>query len=214
MKNKIIILDVETGGLKYKEHPITQIGLVVLEPKNFSIIEQYETFIKPYNNLEITAKALEVSRVTIEEIENGIYHVKALAKLIEIFRKHSAPKQKVVLMGHNFNFDIKFLEELFNIKSKDLYDFIDPVYWCTLRMMKLYERKEKAGLAYDLTACCGRFDIKLKAAHGALPDVMATRDLLKALMKVLDSTNTSSQISGASQDDDKPIKSRKFFELP
>ena len=213
MKNKIIILDVETGGLKYKENPITQIGLVVVEPKNFSIIEQYETFVKPYAGLEITTKALEVSRVSIEEINNGLDHVKALAKLIEIFHKHSEPRQKVVLVGHNFSFDIRFLQELFDLKSKDLFDFIDPVYWCTMRMMKLYERKLKSDQAYDLTACCSRFGIKLKAAHGALPDVLATRELLKSLMNVLDSSKNSGQ-SESSDKDEKPLKSRNFFELP
>lgn len=213
MKNKIIILDVETGGLKHKENPITQIGLVVLDPKNFSIIEQYETFVKPYADLEITNKALEVSRVSMEEINNGIDYTKLLAKLIEIFRKHSEPKTKVVLVGHNFPFDIKFLEYLFDLKSKDLYDFIDPVYLCTMRMMKLYERKMRTDQAYDLTACCLRFGIKLKAAHGALPDVLATRELFKALMKVFDST-ASSGTTTADKEDDKPIKQRQFFELP
>lgn len=212
MKNKIIILDVETGGLKCKENPITQIGLVVLEPKNFAIIEQYETFVKPYNNLEITKEALLASRVTIEEIESGIEHTKALAKLIEIFRKHSEPRQKPVLVGHNFNFDMGFLQYLFDYKSKDLFDFIDPVYWCTLRMMKLYERKLKQDNAYDLTSCCSRFGIKLKAAHGALPDVLATRDLLKSLMGVLDATSKDKSVTNITEE--KPLKSRKFFELP
>lgn len=215
MKNNFIILDVETGGLKYKENPITQIGLVVVEPKNFSIIEQYETFVKPYNDLEITKQALEASRVTMEEINGGIDHIKVLVKLIEIFRKHTPPNTKTakpILVGHNFSFDIKFLEYLFDLRSKDVFDFVDPVYYDTMRLMKIFERKKKDE-AFDLTSCCSRFNIKLKAAHGAMHDVLATRDLFKALMGRFDANIDKGSVVSVDEDEVK-VKSRKFFELP
>jgi DNA polymerase III epsilon subunit-like protein len=183
-----------------------------LEPKNFSIIEQYETFIKPYDNLEISKRALEVSRVSMEEINNGLDHKKALQKIGEIFKKHSEAngKSKPILVGHNFSFDIKFLEHLFELGSKDLYDFVDPVYYCTMRLMKMYERKSKKDQSFDLTSCCNRFGIKLKAAHGALNDCIATRDLWIGLMK--DFTPSADKPKAGEKEE--VIKSRRFFELP
>lgn len=211
MNNKIIFTDFETGGLEHKIHPITQVGMVVCEPKTFAIIDQYQFFIKPYDNKIITKVALEKSRVTMEEIMQGLDSVKALAKMIEIFKKHSAPQNKPILVGHNFTFDIEFGEDLFLTKSKNIYDFVDRHFWCTQRMMKLYERKQKSDLSYNLTSCCDRFGIKLKAAHGALPDCLATRELFAALMKGF---VPSGEKSGVDDELEKPEKSRKHFEMP
>ena len=214
LRNNIIVLDFETGGTDSKLHPITQVGLAVLEPKNLSIIDQYEAFVKPYNDLEITKKALEVSRVTMEEINGGIDHVKLIAKLIEIFRKHTPPNTRdarPILVGHNFPFDMSFGKALFELKNKDLYDFIDPVYYCTMRMMKMIDRKVRKDEDYTLTSCCSRFGIKLKSAHGAMHDVMATSDLFKAIWNSIGTEESrkdkSEEVRGEQQ------KSRKFFEF-
>lgn len=213
LKNNIIVLDFETGGKDSKLHPITQVGLAVLEPKNLSIIDQYEAFVKPYNDLEITKKALEVSRVTMEEINAGIDYVKLIAKLIEIFRKHTPPNTRdarPILVGHNFSFDMSFGTALFELKNKNLYDFIDPVYYCTMRMMKMIDRKVKNDEDYTLTSCCSRFGIKLKSAHGAMHDVMATSDLFKAIWNSMSTEKGESNKSEVRQEQQ---KSRKFFEF-
>lgn len=213
MKNNIIILDCETGGLKKELHPITQVGLVVIEPKNFAILDQYETFIQPYDDLIITKEAMEASRVSMEEINAGIPHKKAVAKLIEIFRKYTPPNSKgakPILVGHNFKFDIGFLDNLFASVSKDVFDFVDEQWMCTMKLMQLYERKDKTNLSYNLSSCCERFGIKLKSAHGALPDCIATRDLFKAMMVGLQ-PNASKVIESNAEE---TVKSRSFFELP
>ena len=215
MKNNIIILDTETGGLKYKENPITEIGLVVVEPKNFSILEQYETFVKPYNNLEITKKALEVSRVSMEEINKGVDAKVVVAKLISIFRKYTPPNtkgSKPILVGHNITFDLDFLEYIFDFCSKNLYDFVDRISHDTMRLMEIYERKSKTNLSYKLESCCDRFGIKLKSAHGALNDSIATRELFKALMNNLTPDKSNNNSSNGKKEE--IIKSRNFFELP
>lgn len=211
-KAKLIITDFETGGLKYKEHPITQAAFVVIDPKSRAILDTYETFVKPYQDLVITPKALEASRVTMEQIESGVDYLVLMAKMIELAKKHTVGKTKPIFIGHNFTFDIDFAEQLFRFKSKNLYDFFDRFFWCTMRMMKDYERKEKADAAYDLTACCNRFGIKLKSAHGALADCYATKDLFTALTK-----NWIPKV-GVDTETNEPaeeiVKSRKYFELP
>lgn len=211
MTSKFAILDFETGGLDYKLHPVTQVGLIIVEPKNFAILDQYETFVKPYSGLTYTKEALQKSRVTMEEINSGVDVKKVLAKLIELSKKHtSGPKSKPILVGHNLAFDLDFAQAIFDLASKHLYDFFSRYYYDTMEQQKIIERKSKTDLSFNLTACCERYGIKLKAAHGAMPDVLATRQLMNAQL----SGYSVNEDSTKSEKMEERTKSRKTFELP
>lgn len=217
-KNNFIVLDCETGGIDEKSNPITQVALMVIDPSNFAILEQYENFIKPYEGLVIKKEAINASRVSMSEINAGVEYVKVIADLIRIFSKHS-PKGKIpakpIIVGHNTQFDIRFLKELFKFKSKDLFDFIDPFFYDTLRMIKDYEMNIKGSENFvnKLEVVCQRYGIELKSAHGAMNDVIATREIFSMLMSNFRTSGKSSKGGKTVADIDK-TKSRKFFELP
>jgi len=224
-KNVFIVLDVETGGLDHTQHPITQIAFKIVEPTQFKVLEQYDTFIKPYDDLIITQEALNHSRVTIDEINAGITADKALEHIIITIKKHIPKGSKAgqnlpILVGHNVGFDRGFIKYLFSRRSKDVDDYLDAIMYDTLRLTIDYEMNVKGAdkLNNKLEIVCQRYGIKLKSAHGAPADVEATLLLFKLLMSRFRSNKNpinNNEVSGETTQDGAGMeKSRKYFELP
>lgn len=225
-KSVFIVLDVETGGLDSDKHPITQIAFKVVEPTKFAVLEQWSTFIKPYDELTITQDALNHSRVTIDEINAGISADKALEHLIITIKKHipkgSKARQNLpIMVGHNIPFDRNFIKYLFSRRAKDVDDFLDVLMYDTLRMIIDYEMnvKDADKLNNKLSIVCQRYGIKLKAAHVAAADVEATLQLFKLLMTRFRSNKNNKDGVILSQEvvGDTLVaetKARKYFELP
>jgi DNA polymerase III alpha subunit (gram-positive type) len=198
MKNNLLITDTETGGYDETKNPITQITMEVLDPNTFQTLHYFETFVKPYNNLTITPEALTASRVTMQQINNGI-DVKLLMKgIFEVFKKANKSGKASTnpyFVGHNFGFDMRFLKYLFVYMKQDLFQWVQEVPFDTLAMMKLQEGdtlKASENQKYTLIACCERMGITLKNAHGSGADVAATKQLFTKLV--------NQQRNGSNQD--------------
>src|SRR5882757_955933 len=86
MKNNLIICDVETGGREEDQNPITQITMEVVDPIKFETIHYFETFVLPYNNLRIEPEALVGSRVTMQQINEGVDKKILMKGMIETFK--------------------------------------------------------------------------------------------------------------------------------
>ena len=187
MKNNIAIIDVETGGTNYLENPITQLSLTAIEPVNFSTIKDYTTFVKPYEDLKITPAALEHSRVTMKQINNGIEIKKLVKDLILVFKEltYRGKNGKPTLAGHNFGFDIDFLEYAFKVVNQDLYTYVNRFHYCTMRLYVDMEGGDKNSdkLKYNLTNLSERYGIELTSAHGAEADANVTKELLIRYLK-------------------------------
>jgi DNA polymerase III epsilon subunit-like protein len=214
MKQNLIILDTETGGYFPEKNPITEVGLVVLEPAKFKQLDTYQTYVKPYLDLTIEKDAILSTQMNISDLEAGKSFAKVAVELSVLFKKYTLKggnrATKPILVGHNIPFDIKFLQYLFqHTIKKDLFDFIDESPIDTMRLAQLKEAgKPKSGetTKYNLMVCCERFGIKLKSAHGAMADVNATSALLVALIGVL--RQTGNQVNRTEEQ-----KSRSFFQF-
>lgn len=214
------IVDVETGGLKNNEHPITQVSIEVIDSVNFNHVAGFTSFVQPYNDLEITEKALQASRVTMAQINKGI-DVKILMKeLINIFKianKSGKEATRLILVGHNVPFDLGFLEYLFYYMNKRLYDYVSRTHIDTMTLAKLKEAgslKSSENQKFTLSACCDREGIVLHNAHGAAADVAATKKLLIKLLNNLRYANTSgSSESGGTPKNRKKAREGYFFEF-
>ena len=191
MKNRHIVLDCETGGLTAYENPITQLALQAVDNENLSLLEKYSDFVKPYHINEaigdkgyiISPEALQRTHVTMTQINAGIDSKLLVKNLVGAFTKNTIGSKirfKPVLVGHNLAFDMLFLEVLFALQNKDLYDYIEKYFVDTMKEMQRKEGiiKNKADkVKYDLTSCCERMGIKFKNAHGAPADVDVTTKL-------------------------------------
>jgi DNA polymerase III alpha subunit (gram-positive type) len=212
----LIIFDCETGGLDFNKNPITEIALVAVDPVKFKPIHKFESFVQPYQDLEITQKSLEHSRVSLADIKNGMEAEKLIRELIKFFKASTVRgfQGKPVLCGHNVSFDIAFLSSLFARYGKNLADYVaenngEIDRMDTMRLARLKWRKvDKSNDKFNLGACCKRAGIDLVGAHGAMNDTLVT---VKLLAYFSDSMQGDGKVE--SREELEQQKTRRFFEI-
>lgn len=180
MDNKILWIDLETGGLNAKESSITQIsGLVSINGK---VVEQFNIMVRPNPTLETSMEALKVQGKTFEDFKKSEYVDEnvAYSKLIKVLDKYVNKydkNDKYILGGYNVKFDIDFINELFKrYNNHYLFSYIksgylDPMYLITtLQLIKklpiLQNNKLETWAKY--------FNVPLQA-HDSMSDIIATR---------------------------------------
>jgi DNA polymerase-3 subunit alpha (Gram-positive type) len=190
-----IVADLETGGLSEERNPITEIALVVLDI-NMNVVKEYETLVKPYANLIIDKQALEVTKMDINEINNGKDSKQVVLELIDIFKSLKVGKYtKPIFVGHNFEFfDLKFFVKLFELNNKNLFEFIDKHVEDTMWIARKKWGHDNLSADFKLNTCCNRAGINLIQAHRALPDTRATAKLFTYLTKSLRSESVGTKI--------------------
>ena len=67
-----VVFDYETGGLKPDKNPILEVAYFLVDRQSFIIKDKLEFLIKPYDDLVIEKKALEVNGLKMTELENGL----------------------------------------------------------------------------------------------------------------------------------------------
>lgn len=190
MKQYISVLDLESGGLKPKENPITQMAFQIIDG-NHNVVKSYNKYVKPYGGLELSDKALEVTGLSVDLLEKeGIPIEQAVLEVCEIHKEYTLGKggrYKPVICGHNIPFDIGFLRETFNIFDISLHNYFDGNEYqlqqidtmAIARSVWQGNIKKGENERFTLEACCERAGIRLVKAHDALADVDACRKLLK-----------------------------------
>jgi DNA polymerase III alpha subunit (gram-positive type) len=218
MKNiNYVVLDCETGGFTATKNPITQIAAIAVDHSRFAELRQYQTFVKPYNNLVIEDQALNATMVSMRDIQSGIDHRILVKNLIEFFKAINPTGKKQtrpIIVGHNIKFDRGFLEYLFELNGKNLYDYVQETMIDTIHLAKMawdHEMKnDEANNSYKLSSCCSRAGILLNDAHGAMNDTIATKELWLFFARRLRNSGGSGEKSGEVQEEG---KSRKFFQM-
>lgn len=190
IKANYIVFDCETGGLDENLNPITQYAAVILDGKTLKEIDRWETFVKPYADLVITKDALEKTMVTMSEINAGITVKEFVTTATEFWEMHRVKTKyremgRLVPVGHNIPFDIRFINWALNYNGKPLIEeWIQACFIDTMPIAKLafgVKGEEKINLG----AVCELAKIKLTDAHGAMNDVEATAEVLRWCMKKL-----------------------------
>lgn len=206
VKANFVVFDCETGGLFEKENPITQFACVILDYSTLKEIDRFETYVKPYNDLVVTQKALDSTMVTMSDIKKKGVDVEDFVEALDKFLKnHNTSKKKpekgkLVPVGQNIPFDIRFLTYAFKLCKKSWKECVQDNFIDTYPLAKL-SWGIKGDEKLNLGANCERAKISLTDAHGAMNDVEATAELLRFFAKKLrskkgDSSETSTRKSG------------------
>lgn len=174
-----ICYDLETGGLTHLQNPITEIALIVYDAETLKEVDRFESLIKPYDNLTLEPKALEVTGITKEMLKQGEQIediVEVLIAIFETYTKGSSKfKLKPILVGHNIQeFDNKFLEYAFSRQEKNLYDYIGGSQdTLNLGRARWVGQQKK----FNLASCCKSAGVEVVDAHRAINDVEANKEL-------------------------------------
>jgi len=189
-KRIYLILDLETGGLSAEKNPITQIAILAVNAETLKEVTRLETFVRGYDDLEYEEIALQKTGITYKNINNGI-DAKELVRILIILFDRLKPKgdrgkNAPIIIGHNINFDISFLEYLFKRVDKNLSEYVcsNSGRINAIDTQQLAQLQQTIG-KHTLGACCERIGIETPDSHHAMNDVLATKKLLEYFISLI-----------------------------
>lgn len=184
MKNKILFLDTETGGLNPAECSLLSVGLVVWYDNK--IIDSKEIFIK-HDLFKITPDALKINQIDILSFLNVAIEPKlAINEILDFCVKHFEDEMPITLGGHNTNFDINFIKYFFNENKINFSNYFSHRFIDTASILKYLYYAGK--LEEDISSADKAFkyfNIQIRNRHTALDDAEGTAILFSKLIELV-----------------------------
>lgn len=178
-KSYYCVIDTETGGLHPAHNPICEISFIILNNK-LEEVDRYSAINKNYNDLKYSQEALDIHGISMKEINAGITIQDSLKSVNGILSKYSKGKDKVILVGHNMEYDYKMLKYAFEFCKMDIHKYTIPQYQCTMRMSHMaWGYDDKLMDNFKLSTCCAKIGAPIAESHRGLPDVISTVHLFK-----------------------------------
>ena len=188
--NKIIFIDTETGGVNPEKAALIQLsGIIRIDKKD---VEKFNFYIKPFENSEVTEKALEVQGRTLEELKTDKYVeekevYKQFINLLDKYIDKYDRTDKFIVAGYNVRFDVDMLKAFFQRHGNNfLFSYLDSSMLDPLYSIRLLQTAEILPVLENnkLETWCKHFGIELKA-HDSLEDVEATKKLIGKLISLI-----------------------------
>ena len=185
---KVLWLDVETTGLDCKKHGLREVGFII-EIDGVEVdkgVFKINPFTYTTKDVEIDDYALEISKVSIEDLESYdrvSYCFKELMKKLVKYVNVNDKNDCFVIAGYNTAFDIGFIKEWF--KEMGLLDsYKDLFHYKSLDVFSIVFALRHIGLNSaendKLETMCNYFGIEIDA-HNALSDIEATKKLYELI---------------------------------
>lgn len=188
--NKIIFIDTETGGVNPEKAALIQLsGIIRIDKKD---VEKFNFYIKPFENSEVTEKALEVQGRTLEDLKTDKYveEKEVYKQFINILDKYIDKydrTDKFIVAGYNVRFDVDILKAFFQRHGNNfLFSYLDSSMLDPLYSIRLLQIAEVLPVLENnkLETWCKHFGIELKA-HDSLEDIEATKKLIGKLISLI-----------------------------
>lgn len=185
---KKLWLDLETTGLTPSKHSIIQIaGIVEIDGET---IETFCLKSRPLPGSAVSNKALEVVKVSIDELKKYPEPSEIKQHLIDLFIKYIDPydkKDKFQLVGYNAKFDYDFFRAWFD---KQNYSYFGSFFWFPpIDVMNLVAYKvmgERHNMVnFKLFQVCKYFGLEIdeEKLHDAMYDIEITKQLYERIAK-------------------------------
>jgi len=184
MRDRLLFIDTETGGLDPAKHSLLSLALVIWE--DMEIIDSQELLIND-GVLSVTQEALSVNRIDLEKHkQSAISSSQAIVKILQFTGKHFPQQGKITLAGHNVHFDADFLKSFFSKNNEDFSSFFSHRIIDTSSILyylylsgHIKQRAVSSDEAFDL------FGIKVEGRHTAIGDAIATANLFSRLLDLI-----------------------------
>ena len=185
-KQTFVAVDLETTGINADQDKIIEFAGVLVE--NGKVTKQLEFVINP--EIEISTQVQAITGITNEEVQGKPTFAEIKNEIQDFIKDY-------LIVGHNIQFDINFLEKN-GIKASD--QSID-----TYTLSSLFFPEEKS-LALEVLS--ESFQIEHKYKHRALGDILATVELLKIIHSKIQELpeTTLSKIQTFLQNSQSPLK--------
>lgn len=178
-----LVFDVETSGLSPDSHALLQIAAIPVI--NGIKGEPFVSYCKPHKGAILDPKALEVNKLTFDQIKTFPDAQEVIPKFIEWVDSHQT---LMALLGHNVQFDRKFLYS-WMCRHGHYGSYITrfrPHNYCTLEMARAaFKGKRVKPDKMNLGELCKFFKVELTNAHDALADIEATYEVYQHLKSMI-----------------------------
>lgn len=190
--NLLCAVDVETTGLNFEEHEITEVAILplnhLLEPNRK--YKPFNVIMKPQRLETIQPSALKKSGFKLADLLLTGHDPWRTADALEewFHRLALPPRHNIMVLAHNWPFDREFLkawlgpttfEYIFHPHFRDTMSI-----GCYLND-RAYDRSDKffPHPKLSLTALCSQLQIVNKCPHRALYDCVATAEVYKKFVQ-------------------------------
>lgn len=168
---RLIVFDLETTGLNYKNEEIIDFGAieVIIDNHQFNITKDYNLLIKASKSL--SAKITQLTNITDDMLVASGIQTKDLPPIInQLFDKDT------LVVAYNIQFDLSFI--IATMRRVDpTFEFPSDI----LDLMAVY--KDRHDFPHRLENAAESYGIVNMHAHRAYDDAVATFELLKHLEK-------------------------------
>lgn len=184
MNEKLLFVDVETGGLDPEKHSLLTVSFSVYE--NGKVLGSRDFLIKSdvYN---VTPEALKVNGINLIELDRLAepQHI-VVGEIINFIKNNIGDAKLAVVAGHGVDFDIRFLDKLFKDNNKNLGDFISHRKIDTSSMLNFLKFSGKLDIgSSSLENAIKYFGIDVSGRHESKADVAATIKLFEKLNDII-----------------------------
>ena len=184
MRDKLLFIDTETGGMNPNEHSLLSLAMVIWE--DMKIIDSQELLIND-GVLSVTEEALSINRIDIEKHKQSAIPSSQAIELIFLFiSKHFSDQKKITLAGHNVHFDADFLRTFLSRNNKNFNEFFSHRIVDTSSILyylylagNIKHRAISSDEAFEL------FGIEVEGRHTAIGDAIATARLFTILLSLI-----------------------------
>lgn len=182
--DKILFIDTETGGIDPASHSLLSLALVVW--KELEVRASIEILVND-GVLNVTEKALEINGINLSEHKKkAVSPALALQQFDQFLDIHFSRDEKIILGGHNINFDVNFLNAFltrsgYNFQQRFSHRFVDTssILFYLYLTGKIKRKLTASQDAFDY------FGITVPGRHTALGDAFATAQLFSKLVSIL-----------------------------
>lgn len=182
MKERLLFIDTETGGLDPQKHSLLSVGLVLWD--NGIIIDSKEILIND-GVLSATDEALAINRINLDEHKKiAISPKDAIEQIKQFAQKCKIGDDKITIAGHNVQFDVGFLKQLFYNNEERFHTIFSHRIIDTSSILNyLYLAGKLKQKAVSSDSAFEYFGIEVDGRHTALGDAVATAELFTKLLE-------------------------------
>jgi DNA polymerase-3 subunit epsilon len=159
------IIDIETTGQSAAKGKITEIAIFI--HSGVEIIESFSSLVNP--ECYIPGFITDLTGISNEMVRDA-------PKFYEVARRIVEMTQNRIFVGHNVQFDYRFVQEEFKRLG---YDYQRPTM-CTVKLGRRFLPGHKS---YSLGNICGELGISINGRHRAAGDAFATTKLFELILE-------------------------------
>lgn len=185
-----LLVDTETTGFIPEQNQLIQLGAVVLD-ENLSPVSAYETLIK-YDKYIIIEQAMKQNRLSLDSVQkNGLSVEEATTSFLSFLERNiyvdeAGKSKKLIFTGQNCDFDISFVEKLFEKDVDKFAEYRNYVSHYKFDLMQLALiatiKKERSFDRYNLDAISAVLGITPSGRHTALGDCFTEMRCIQTLV--------------------------------